>query len=102
MEIPSGTEMEDIIDKISNLEQKRNYEHMRPTDITGYLLELLNLDDMTLDIAIEMLREIDGRLQDIEHENINQTLGYNPHEELKTWLKAYKKEKPQKEVLKHE
>lgn len=102
MEIPSGTEMENILDKVSVLEQKRSYEHMKSSDITSYILDILNYTNMTLDIAIEMVREIDDRLLSLEKYKINETLGYNPAKELEGWLKRYEKEKTQEEVLKHD
>ncbi len=80
MEIPTSVFMKIdtktlSLDGLITIEEKQKYDQLRPTDITRLVLDVLDSEGMTVDIAHSILLHIHDLYEHYDMNNIEFTIG---------------------------
>lgn len=87
-------------DDILFAEEIQIYEHIKPSDVTSLIMEMLSTTDkeMDLDIALELINGLHWNLARMEIKRMEKVLDFNPYEMKEELMKAKKKTIEIKEI----
>ena len=86
MEIPTGSDLDVIMEAIRKLEETKIYEQIKPTDITEFIDDIFVMNGMTLSMARDLIHLFHQRLQLHEKKRIERCTGFYPQIEIEQYL----------------
>ena len=79
MEIPMSTEILDVYSDLMGHQAHMNYENLRPSDVTRYILNIFNHKDegLTVDVIHNIIQAIHDSFTTYDYDKISDISGVN-------------------------
>jgi hypothetical protein len=83
MNIPLSLELADIYPKLIEEQIEREYQNLRPSDITRYILKIFDDKELTVDIAYHLISNLHDHFSSFDYDKISEVSGFNIQRELR-------------------
>ena len=95
MKIPISIELADVYSDLIGHQASMDYENLRPSDVTRYILNIFNHkdEDLTIDVVHSIIQTLHDSFTTYDYDRISEVSGVNIHNEVREIKELFKMKK---------
>ena len=90
MKIPISIELADVYTDLIGCQNSIDYETLRPSDITRYILNIFDDKELTVGVIYHLISNLHDHFSTVDYDKISEISGFNIRRELKETKELFK------------
>ena len=90
MKIPISIELADVYTDLIGCQNSIDYENLRPSDITRYILNIFDDKELTVGVVYHLISNLHDHFSTVDYDKISEISGFNIRHELKETKELFK------------